>query len=54
MNIPKIIYKIGMQERKKEKIIITLLKCLLASGIGYIYAPLISLAGTSIIGIIFM
>ena len=54
MNIPKIIYKIGMQERKKEKIIITLLKCLLASGIGYIYAPLICIAFSSIIRNIYM
>ena len=36
-NIPKIIYKICIQERKKEKTIITLLKCALAFVIGFIY-----------------
>ncbi len=54
-NIPKIMYKIGIQERKEEKNnnIVTI-KCFLASGIGYIYGPLISIAGASIIGNIFM
>ena len=54
-NIPKIMYKIGIQERKEEKSNnIVAIKCFLASGIGYIYGPLISMAGAAIIGNIFM
>ena len=51
-NIPKIMYKIGIQERKEEKMIITLLKSFLAGAIGYIYALMVSMLVSYIISYI--
>ena len=45
-------YKIGIQERKEEKMIITLLKSFLAGAIGYIYALMVSMLVSYIISYI--